>query len=156
MKRTGPVWIVIFIALMAQGQDIKVTLTPNPILIGDHMELTIRAKNAGNMSFPTVNDTTMGNFRLVESHKPDTLFSGSDITIFKKYIITCFEDSTQVFPSLSFHQGLSSIYHSNPITITVNSPNVDTAKEIKPIKSIILVPLTKAEIFSYLLSLIHI
>jgi hypothetical protein len=72
------------------------------------------------------------------------------MTISKKYIITCFEDSLQIFPALAFNTGLSAPFYSKPISIAVNAPNVDSAKDIKPIKNIFLVPLSQSEIFSYL------
>lgn len=142
---------LLILSYISFGQEkVNVTLTPNPIMIGDHMELTLRARNAGSIIFPKITDSTMGNFKLVETLKPDTLYSGNEATISKKYIITCFEDSLQVFPSLGFNDGLSQTMYSKPIQITVNSPNIDSAKDIRPIKNIILVPLTKAEIISYL------
>lgn len=141
--------ILVFNLRFGNAQEVSLGLTPNAIMIGDHMELVLRSA-AKNTIFPAINDSTIGNFRLVEALKSDTLYSGNNSVISKKYIITCFEDSIQSFPSLTFYQGLSPIYISRPISITVTSPNVDSAKDIKPIKDIILVPLSKAEIANYL------
>lgn len=148
--KVSSIVLLLFFSIILIGQNVEVMLTPNQIMIGDHMDLTLRVQNARNTIFPNIDDTSMGNFRLVEALKPDTLYSGSNVTISKRYIITCFEDSTQLFPALAFHQGLNTASYSKPIQIMVGSPNVDTAKEIRPIKNIILVPLSKKEIFSYL------
>lgn len=133
------------------SQNVSSSVTPNSILIGDHMNLEIKADNvSSSLIFPSINDTSMGNFRLVEALKADTLYSGTKTSILKKYIITCFEDSIQTFPALTFYDGVSTTYSTNPIKIQVNSINIDSAKDVKPIKGIIQVPLTKKEIFSYL------
>lgn len=142
----------IFEVSLLQAQEASMSLSPNQIMIGDHMELELKFKNKGfsNTLFPIINDTSMGNFRLVELFKVDTFFSGNDVVIAHTYKITCFEDSIQTFPSLVFRNGPSDIYTTNPIAITVNSPNIDSAQDIKPIKDIILLPLSKDEVFSYL------
>jgi len=117
------------------------------------MNLELRYKNKGftDALFPLVNDTSMGNFRLVELVKIDTFFSGgNDVVISQHYKITCFEDSVQTFPALSFYNGVNAPLLTNPIKITVNSPNIDSAKDVKPIKDVVLLPLSKAEVFSYL------
>lgn len=135
-----------------QAQEAAISLAPNQIMIGDHMELELKFKNKGlsNPLFPLINDTSIGNFRLVELTKVDTFFSGNDVVIAQNYKITCFEDSVQVFPSLIFRNGPVDVYRTNPIKVMVNSPNIDSAKDIKPIKDIILLPLSKEEVFSYL------
>lgn len=116
------------------------------------MDLELRFKNKGlsNPLFPLINDTSMGNFRLVELAKIDTFFSGNDVVVAHHYKITCFEDSTQVFPSLVFRNGATDIFTTKPIPINVSSPNIDSAQDIKPIKDIILLPLSKDEVFSYM------
>lgn len=134
------------------SQEATISLSPNQIMIGDHMELEMKLKNKGlsNTQFPLINDTSMGNFRLVELTKIDTFFSGNDVVIMQNYKITCFEDSVQTFPSLAFVNGPVTVFRSNPIQVIVNSPNIDSAKDIKPIKDIVLVPLSKEEVYSYL------
>lgn len=134
------------------AQEASISLSPNQIMIGDHMELELKFKNKGysNTMFPLINDTSIGNFRLVELTKIDTFFSGNDIVIAHNYKITCFEDSIQIFPALVFRNGPLDVYTTNPIKIAVNSPNIDSAQDIKPIKDIILLPLSKEEVFSYL------
>jgi hypothetical protein len=137
---------------VSNAQEASISLAPNQIMIGDHMELELKFKNKGfsNTLFPLINDTSIGNFRLVELTKIDTFFSGNEVVVAHSYKITCFEDSLQIFPSLTFRNGPVDVYTTNPIQITVNSPNIDTAKDIKPIKDIILIPLSKEEVFSYL------
>ncbi len=134
------------------SQEASIALSPNQIMIGDHMELELKFKNKGlsNTLFPLINDTSMGNFRLVELSKIDTFFSGNDVVVSHSYKITCFEDSVQTFPPLVFRNGPIDIYRTNPIQIQVTSPNIDSAKDIKPIKDIILLPLSKDEVYSYL------
>lgn len=139
------------IGFRGYSQEVSATLTPNNILLGDHLTLELKANNAtSSLMFPAINDTSMGNFRLVEELKTDTLYSGNHTSILKKYIITCFEDSVQTFPALTFYNGVSGTYMTQAIKIQVNGINIDSAKDVKPIKGIIQVPLTKKEIFSYL------
>lgn len=147
-----PLLFVLLSVIEIQAQEASISLSPNQIMIGDHMELELKFKNRGfsNTLFPLINDTSMGNFRLVELAKMDTFFSGNDVVIAQTYTITCFEDSIQTFPSLTFRNGLGDPYTTKPIQIKVLSPNIDSAKDIKPIKDIILLPLSKDEVFSYL------
>ena len=137
---------------LCHAQEATISLAPNQIMIGDHIELELKFKNKGlsNPLFPLINDTSMGNFRLVELTKIDTFFSGNDVVIAHNYKITCFEDSVQTFPSLTFKNGPVDIFTTNPIKVIVNSPSIDSAKDIKPIKDIILLPLSKEDVFSYL------
>lgn len=134
------------------AQEASISLSPNQIMIGDHMDLELRYKNKGlsNTLFPIISDSTMGNFRLVELSKIDTFFSGNEVVISHQYKITCFEDSIQIFPPLVFMNGISPVFRTNPIKVVVNSPNIDSAKDIKPIKDIVLIPLSKEEVYSYL------
>ncbi|MBO8759742.1 hypothetical protein INO94_15625, partial [Staphylococcus aureus] len=86
----------------------------------------------------------------VEKLKTDTLFSGSQSILQLKYIVTCFEDSAQIFPALKFSQGIGDSFATQPIAIQVSSPNIDSTKDVTPIKTIVQIPLSKEEIFSYL------
>jgi len=150
-------WILFFfltiaIAIHSGAQVVSASLHPTNIMIGDHMELTLKAEAKTNASwiFPKITDSTMGNFRLVEKLQTDTLYSGQQMVIQQKYAITCFEDSAQIFPALAFYNGLDSSNHSLPIKVMVSTVQLDTSDQPKPIKSIIQIPLTKAEVFSYL------
>ncbi len=132
------------------SQEPSVQLQPTKILIGDHLELTLKAQGSSTI-FPSITDSSIGHFRFVEELKADTLYSGNTSTISKKYIITCFEDSIQTLPPLRFYSSIGgSLYLSKPISIQVSSPNIDSAKDVKPIKTILLIPLSKKEIISYL------
>ena len=139
-------------AIHSMSQGVSASIQPTNIMIGDHMELTLKAESKNNRScqFPTISDSTMGPFRLVEKLKTDTLYSGNQMVIQQKYAITCFEDSLQTFPALTFHSGLDSAQHSLPINVMVTTVKLDTSDQPKPIKNIIQIPLTKAEVFSYL------
>ena len=150
MKKSVVLFLYILLVFETYSQEVSSFLTPNQIMIGDHMELILRAKNAKGITFPTISDSTIGNFRFVEELKTDTLYSGNDFTISKKYIITCFEDSIQIFPQLTFFTQTFLPIQSQSFKVTVVSPNVDSAKDIRPIKKIILVPLSRSEIASYL------
>jgi len=143
---------ILSIFSFTKAQEASISLSPNQIMIGDHLDLELKFKNKGfsKTLFPAINDSSIGNFRLVELTKIDTFFSGNDVVIAHNYKITCFEDSVQIFPSLVFQNGLNDRYTTQPISIIVNSPNIDSAKDIKPIKDIILLPLSKDEVFSYL------
>lgn len=135
------------------SQEVSADLIPKQAWIGDHLELELRYKNKGftNALFPLINDTSMGNFRLVERLKVDTMYSGTEIVISHKYKITCFEDSIQTLPPLPFFNGALEPIYTLPVQVNIVSPNIDSAKDIRPIKDIILVPLSKAEVFSYLI-----
>jgi hypothetical protein len=140
------------IGVQAYSQQVSATLTPNQAWIGDHLDLELRYKNRGltNTLFPLINDTSMGNFRFVERVKIDTMYSGTEIVISHKYKITCFEDSIQTLPPLPFFNGALEPLYTQPIKVNIVSPNIDSAKDIRKIKDIMLLPLSKDEIFSYL------
>jgi hypothetical protein len=140
-------------SLSTYSQVVTASLTPRQAWIGDHLELELRYKNRGftNALFPIINDTSMGNFRLVQKVKVDTMYSGSEIVITHKYTVTCFEDSIQTLPPLPFFNGGLEPIYTLPQQVNIVSPNIDSAKDIRTIKDIVLVPLTKEEVFSYLI-----
>jgi hypothetical protein len=155
MRITKKLLCLFFLAASLQysyGQEASATLSPTQIMIGDHMELEIKIKAPQNSSLimPKIDDDHLGNFRVVEKLKTDSLYSGSQSIIQLKYIVTCFEDSAQIFPALKFSQGIGDSFATQPISIQVSSPNIDSTKDVTPIKTIVQIPLSKEEIFSYL------
>lgn len=140
----------IVVTNLISAQKLELSLSPQKMMIGDHAELLLKANQSDKIIFPEINDSSIGKFRVVESFKPDTLFSGQTAMISKRYLITCFEDSAVVFPSLTYYQGLDQSYTTTAIPIQITSPNVDSIQDVKPIKNIILVPLSKSELASYL------
>ena len=155
MRITKKLFCLFFLSAglhISYSQEATATLSPTQIMIGDHMELEVKVKTPPNSSliFPKIDDDHLGNFRVVEKRKTDTLYSGSQSIIQLKYIVTCFEDSAQIFPALKFSQGIGDSFATQPIAIQVSSPNIDSTKDVTPIKTIVQIPLSKEEIFSYL------
>lgn len=144
--------LLLSLSIQGQSQVVNAKLDRNQAWIGDHLELELSFRNRGfsTVIFPKINDTSMGNFRFVDKVKIDTMYSSDQIVITHRYLITCFEDSVQTLPPLPFFIGSLEPIYSQPYKINMVSPNIDSAKDIRPNKDIILLPLSKEEIYSYL------
>ncbi len=131
-------------------QEIKVSLSPQEVMIGDHLQLKLEAKNTKTI-FPVIADSTIAGFRLIESYLPDTLYSGVNVLISRRFLITCFEDSIKEFPALAYSNPSNGIAFTKPINILVKSPELDSNSVMKPMKGIIQIPLSREEIYGYLI-----
>ena len=158
----------------SQSLSIETSLDSNKILIGDQVGLTIKVsvpKTKKSFVFPRYSDTlftqkqipdTTGNknriltasdavVEIVERTGVDTISKdGNMIVMQQKYIITCFDSGRyQMKVGPFIVDGKDSIF-SNPVDLYVNTLPVNSAKDVKDIKSPYKAPLEWAEIWPWL------
>jgi hypothetical protein len=141
-----------FFGLNAYSQQVETKVNASEILIGDYIELTYILKDDQSRYSPKIDDSTLKPFRFIALKKVDTLYSAQTKEYKYNYIISCYEDSVQTIPSQPFVSLNSDTIFGAAMTIKVNLVAIDsTEKDIKPIKPTIALPLSREELFSYLL-----
>lgn len=135
---------------VSHAQKVTASLDSAKILIGDHVHLKINitAPAIQSIQAPVLTDSLIQPFELVEQGKTDTLKIGNEFAIIQNYTISCFNTGKVFFPSLPyFIQGQS--YLTDSIPLQVETIQLDTTGQLKPIKGPIQVPLTFKEVLPY-------
>ncbi len=145
-KRILSILLFLVFPLIGFSQEVKVNTSVNSkkIIIGDHIsyknELTFDLQKF-RVQLPRVNDT-FNHFEVVERKKVDTNSKQNKFTITQETILTNFDSGVWVVPPNIFKvtplDGSASYeIQSKPISIQVNTVEVDTSKAIMPIYEII-------------------
>lgn len=144
-------WFVIIFNPSVYSQDFETVMNPKNIMIGDPISLEIKVSVNANPSqiVPIINENSIGTFRIIEKLGVDTLFSGGRTVYNFKYQITNFEDSLQFFPPQKIVIN-SDTFFTTKQDIMVSMPNIDSLKDVLPIKPIVQIPLSKEELANYL------
>lgn len=145
--------------LTAQQVQFTVTADRDSILIGDHINLILKAEldKSLNFIFPAPDDT-FNNFEIVERAGIDTTISANTVSLQQYIVITSFDSGQHVIPPFQFlytakNDTAARSVFSEAIRIDVLTvPFLE--EEIRDIKAPVKVPLTFAEILPYLLGLI--
>ena len=142
----------------AQNLTIKANIDTNSILIGDPVNFTLQiTKPAGfQIAFPELRDTVTEKIEIIETDSLDTLsISGNEITLAKKYVVSCYDSGQFVIPPLPFvykQDTTTDTLYSQPLTLNCQTVPVDTAKkEIKDIKKPLNTPFSFQEFVKYYL-----
>ena len=133
------------------SQELETVMNPKSIMIGDPISLEIKVSVNSNPSqiVSNINENSIGTFRIIENLGMDTLFSGGRTIYNFKYQITNFEDSLQFFPPQKIVINADTFFTTKQ-EIMVSMPNIDSLKDILPIKPIVQIPLSKEELANYL------
>ena len=144
-------WFVIIFNPSVYSQGFETVMNPKNIMIGDPISLEIKVSVNANPSqiVPIINENSIGTFRIIEKLGVDTLFSGGRTVYNFKYQITNFEDSLQFFPPQKIVIN-SDTFFTTKQDIMVSMPNIDSLKDVLPIKPIVQIPLSKEELANYL------
>ena len=136
---------ILITGLQVFSQDFKATatLSPNTILIGDQVDMTLvfNCPNSTQVIWPSIQDTILGNIQVIGRSKIDSTFSPDkkNLKLTQKLRLTCFDSGFYTIPPIRF------LYRNLPDTnvkteqtgllvLTVHTLAVDTTKAIKPIK----------------------
>ena len=142
----------------AQNITIKANIDTNHILIGDPVNFTLQiTKPAGfQIAFPELHDTITEKIEIIETDSLDTLStSGNEITLVKKYVISCYDSGQFAIPPLPFvyqQDTTTDTLYSQPLVLTCQTVPVDTTKkDIKQIKQPLNTPFSFQEFIKYYL-----
>jgi hypothetical protein len=143
----------------AQQVQFSVSADKDSILIGDHINLILKAELDKSIKFtlPALADT-FNNFEIVERAGVDTTLTSNKISLQQYIVVTSFDSGQQVIPPLQLLYSLpedttTRFAFSEAIRIDVLTVAV-VDEEIRDIKDPVKVPLTFAEILPYLLGFI--
>jgi hypothetical protein len=145
--------------LKAQQVQFSVAADRDSILIGEHINLILKAEidKSLNFIFPAPADT-FNNFEIVERAGIDTTVSANAFSLQQYIVITSFDSGQHVIPPFQLlyttqNDTATRSVFSEAIRIDVYTvPFLE--EEIRDIKAPVKVPLTFAEILPYLLGLI--
>lgn len=153
-------FVLLCVNLNAQQVQFSASADKDSILIGDHINLILKAGFDSSIQFtwPALADT-FSNFEVVERAETDTTISANKISLQQYIVVTSFDSGQQIIPPIRLLYSItgdttSRSVFSEAIRINVFTVPVDTAAAIKDIKDPVKVPLTFAEILPYLLGLI--
>lgn len=144
-------WFVVIFNPSLFSQDFETKMNPKNIMIGDpiSLEIKVSVNVSSSQIVPMINENSIGTFRIIDKLGVDTLFSGGRTVYNFKYQITNFEDSLQFFPPQKIVIN-SDTFFTIKQDIMVSMPNVDSLKDVLPIKPIVQIPLSKEELANYL------
>ena len=144
----------------AQQVNFSATIDKDSILIGDHINLILKAEIDKSIKYtwPALADT-FSNFEIVERAKIDTSNNAGNVLLQQYIVVTSFESGSQVLPPFQLlyaekNDTTQKAAFTNALKVDVYTVPVDTTAAIKDIKAPVKVPLTLAEILPYLLALI--
>ncbi len=142
---------LIFIVLVSgnlvwgQGARYKASaeLSPHTILIGDQVEMDLRfsVPKGTQVIWPTIQDTILGNIRVIGRTKIDTTWAADkqSLQMSQSLKLTCFDSGFYTIPPIHFfYRNLPDTTMRSEATgiqvLTVHTLAVDTTQAIKPIK----------------------
>ena len=144
--------------LQAQNLSIKANIDTNHILIGDPVTFTLQITKPVNfqLKFPELYDTITEKIEIIQTDTLDTVsISNNEITLSKKYIISCYDSGQFAIPPLPFvyqKDTTTDTLYSQPLLLTCQTVPVDTTKkEIKDIKKPLDTPFSFQEFLKYYL-----
>lgn len=142
----------------AQNLTIKASIDTNHILIGDPVNFTLQVTKPTDfqLSFPELNDTITEKIEILESDSIDTVStSNNEITLRKKYIVSCYDSGQFIIPPLPFvyqKDTITDTLYSQSLILTCQTIPIDTTKkEIKDIKKPLDTPFSFQEFLKYYL-----
>ncbi|MFW6020277.1 MAG: hypothetical protein ACOCPM_06820 [Bacteroidales bacterium] len=139
--------------LHAQDFGLETSLDTNKIQIGEQttFHFLVKTPKDKQVQWPQINDTLTEKIEIVKINEPDTnQINESFYEITKSYTITSFDSGYHAIPPFPFMSGKDSIT-SEAMLLQVQTLNVDTTKEIKPIKGIYEEPLKFRDFLPWLL-----
>lgn len=132
--------------LWAQG-DARVTarMDARQIIVGDQARLFLEVHNnpaTGEVKWPAFTDT-FNSLEITEKGKIDTAQEGGNVVYRQRLLITGFDSGVFKIPAFEFavvpKSGTPYVLKTDSFELLVQTVAVDTTKEFKPIKNIILV-----------------
>ncbi len=133
-------------------------LDTNAMMIGDQIGLTIGMNLPKDFQvvWPAFADTVTGHVEIVKKFAVDTTQNKAQKVVTQRLIVTSFDSGYYQLPAIRFafkRKNDTALYtlETNPINLTVNVPQVDTTKAIKPIVAPLAEPVTFKEMLPYII-----
>jgi hypothetical protein len=147
-------FLSVFISAEGQLVSVRSELSSDSLMIGDQITYTLRAEadREVDLKMPQIKDTLSKTLEVLSLLSSDTTVSDNRIVIQQDYLITGFDQGSQIVPSqeVVYHRGGTvDTARSMPLIINVYEPVVDTSQQIKPIKPPINTPVTFKEILPW-------
>ncbi|MBT3648700.1 MAG: hypothetical protein HN542_10710 [Flavobacteriales bacterium] len=140
MRRLLVIVCFLPISIWAQNQSVTAVLDQDQILIGEQVSLTITVKThaADTVEWTMLEDTLRAEIEIVSQGKIDTAFTGADLSqkaLTQSLTITSFDSGYFVIRPIEVNVNGNTI-ESNPLLLSVQTYEIDTAKGIADIKPI--------------------
>jgi hypothetical protein len=122
------------------------------MLIGDQVKLTLKiaGKDLKKVVFPSLCDTCISRFEIVNRSAMDTATTDGKTELSQTFTLTCFDEGNYIFPSIPFYNSDSVLLaETQEIYLQVRTLEVDTLLPIKDIKEPLSVPITWKELLLY-------
>ncbi len=148
--------------LIAQPPRVDAYFNNDLVLIGDHITLTLEAAYSEGtvVQTPIVDDKMLKGLEIISIGKVDSIFDNGNITTRQKITLTTFNEGSFQIPQFDFNytsgkSGRKNLVKTQPLTLTVQMPEVDVEKDApKDIKPILEVPKTWRDYVPMLLGLL--
>jgi len=145
-------------AVYGQYSGATAKLEKNSIVIGDQvkMELRLTVPSGSKVQWPMLLDTLARNVEILRKSGIDTVSSEKDqFTLKQELTITSFDSGSYVIRPILFkyaQKGDTIVYFTEtvPVTIDVQTVELDSSGEIKPIKPPLKVPVTFREMLPWI------
>ena len=144
----------------AQAQQVgaRASLESDTALIGDQLWFTLEltVPKGSKVTWPMFSDTLVNRLEILRRSATDTVApSGDHFTLRQQLLLTAFEEGEYVIPPIPFQylelRDTTKYYtETRPLTLVVNTPEIDEAGDIKPIKPPLKAPVTFAELAPWL------
>ncbi|MGM0612350.1 MAG: hypothetical protein ACQESM_02445 [Bacteroidota bacterium] len=143
-------------SLYAQDFEVKAALDTNKIQIGEQatFKFIVKISKDRSVQWPQIQDTLTEKIEIVNTNNHDTnQIDDTFREITKSYTITSFDSGYHAIPPFSFASGKDSL-STEAMLLQVKTMEVDTTKEIKPIKGIYEEPLKFRDLMPWILGAI--
>ncbi len=158
MKKIVFFLFISIFSLTAFGQEVKVSIDTNAILIGQQVKVAIDYQLPKDMQgyFPILPDSLGPNLEIVERSKIDTSFIDGNTRFYQQLKITAFDSGYFVLPAFPFgyvnkDDSLMQRIVSDPHLISVFTVEADTTQPIKPLVGPISEPYTLMEFLPWII-----
>jgi hypothetical protein len=137
------VWVALLpLAALCQAPTIKTTITKNQILIGEQLQLKVKAQvslNEYTVDWFVLPDST-GHFEVVDPGKLDTTGSGNTAVLQQTITLTSFDSGSWATPAFAvackrIDNSNTTMLYADSMPVTVSFA-VDTSMQLKDIKPI--------------------
>jgi hypothetical protein len=143
------------------GQEVKTSIEPSRILIGEHVRLSFSIEVAADarVDFPVFNEALDDKIEIVNYGRTDSLSGQTPGTRRLERILTVTSWEEGFHPVIPFEfviiqNGDTTVVESEPVLLEVQGVDLDETANLKDIKGIIRIPISFMEILPWLLIMI--
>lgn len=156
MKKIGLILYAIFFCLIVSAQqDISAsaTLDKSSVLIGEHSNLKLSLSSSEQfelLEWPQIYDTIVSEIEIIERTSIDTIISKDQYQYIQNFKLISFDSGYYAIPPFEFKiktkNGIEEHLETIAQLFEVHTIEIDSTANIKPINSIVNIPVTFAEV----------